>query len=246
MELKESMRGQGEYLFRHRSYLPLLLIPLVLLAIQSVRPEMLSTFWHEARDLAALAVCLAGVLVRCVTVGFVPQRTSGRNTSKQVASTLNTTGMYSLVRHPLYFGNYLILLGFTLFFESIWLTGMCSLAFWLYYERIMLAEEDFLRSRFGEDFTDWASRTPAFLPKLSGWRAPTLPFSLRTVLRREYSGFLLIFVVMNLFELAEHAWIERRAYVDPEWLILLAFAAVVFVVLRTLKKHTHVLHVAGR
>ncbi|MGB8874133.1 MAG: hypothetical protein WCC75_12145, partial [Desulfobaccales bacterium] len=43
--------------------------------------------------------------------GLPPRGTSGRNTQGQVAETLNTTGIYSLVRNPLYLGNFLIWLG---------------------------------------------------------------------------------------------------------------------------------------
>ena len=48
-----------------------------------------------------------------------------------------------------------------------------GLVFWLYYERIMLAEEEFLRARYGKAFDDWAARTPAFLPNFRHWVPPT-------------------------------------------------------------------------
>lgn len=45
------------------------------------------------------------------TIGQVPKGTSGRNTSQQVADTLSTDGVYSVVRHPLYLGNFLMCMG---------------------------------------------------------------------------------------------------------------------------------------
>ena len=101
-------------------------------------------------------------------MGFVPKDTSQRNTGRPQAAALNTTGLYSLVRHPLYVGNYLMWLGVALFTGAWWAPVIVSLVFWLYYERIMFAEEEFLRRRFGGDYTAWASTVPAFLPRCAG------------------------------------------------------------------------------
>ena len=110
-----------------------------------------------------------------------PAGTSGRNTREQVANTLNRTGIYSVVRHPLYLGNYLIILGFALWPHVWWLIVLTSCFYALYYERIMLAEENFLRQRFGETFEKWSAQTPAFLPKFRGWKPSAVPFCWRTV-----------------------------------------------------------------
>ena len=102
----------------------------------------------------------------------MPKDTSRRNTGRPQAETLNTTGLYSVVRHPLYLGNYLMWLGVALFPGAWWAPVIVSLVFWLYYERIMFAEEEFLRRQFGEHYTAWAAATPAFLPRLGRWRSP--------------------------------------------------------------------------
>ncbi|MGC9453013.1 MAG: methyltransferase family protein, partial [Oceanipulchritudo sp.] len=47
--------------------------------------------------------------------------TSGRNTKQQVAYSLNTTGFYSVVRNPLYLGNFFMYLGIALFTHHWWL-----------------------------------------------------------------------------------------------------------------------------
>ncbi len=58
-----------------------------------------------------MVISFFGLALRVIVVGHAPYGTSGRNTREQVADTLNTTGMYSIVRHPLYLANYLIILG---------------------------------------------------------------------------------------------------------------------------------------
>jgi protein-S-isoprenylcysteine O-methyltransferase Ste14 len=73
-----------------------------------------------------------------------------------VAEVLNTTWMYSLVRNPLYLGNFIIWLGLALFINVWWCTIIVILSFILFYERIIFAEEKFLREKFGKTFK-WAT-----------------------------------------------------------------------------------------
>jgi len=185
--------------------------------------------------------------VRAVAIGSAPAGTSGRNTAEgQVASTVNTTGMYSVVRHPLYLGNFLNWMGVALFPRSGWLAVVIALAFWLYYERIMFAEEEFLRGKFGPAYEEWASRTPAFLPDFRRWRPATLPFSGRNVLKREYSGVLGIVACLAALDVVRDSTAAGEPSIDPMWIGILAITLVLYFVLRTLKRHTRVLHVEGR
>src|SRR5262249_21992769 len=159
--LRDALEERGRWLFRHRSHLPLLLTPVFLTALADSpgAPSGRMADWLWAA--ASLAIAFGGLAVRAAAVGFVPAKTSGRNTAGQVAAELNTTGMYSILRHPLYLGNVIAMTGVTLFFRRWWLVAIVLLAFGMYYERIMLAEEAFLRERFGHAFEAWAARVPA-------------------------------------------------------------------------------------
>src|SRR5580692_4795907 len=163
MGLQRELEETGSWLFRHRSYLPLLILPLFILGLRSFsyldQSHTLNEFWQ----VFCLGISMLGLAVRVVTVGRAPIGTSGRNTREQVANSLNTTGIYSIVRHPLYLGNYLVLLGMALWPHIWWLAVLASCFFALYYERIMLAEEAFLREKFGDTFENWAAATPAFI-----------------------------------------------------------------------------------
>lgn len=121
------------------------------------------------------------------------------------------------MRHPLYLGNYVIWLGAALFPRAWWLPALVSLAFWVYYERIMLAEEAFLRPKFGEDYERRANATPAFWPFSRGWRQRwrrPLTFSARITLRREYSGFYGIVATFTLLELVAESIAAGRVGLD--------------------------------
>lgn len=246
MTLRDALEAQGRWLFLHRSHLPLLLAPMFVVALADAHylegDRTLDRLW----EIACLGVAFAGLGVRAVTVGFVPARTSGRHTTSQVAEALNTTGMYSIVRHPLYLGNAIITLGVTLFFRSWWLVGIVLLAFNLYYERIMLAEEAFLRERFGPAFDAWAARVPTLLPNLRLWQAPALRFSWRTVIRREYHGVVGILAMFAGFRILGGLLIQGRLVLDPVAQAGAVVAVVVFAVCRFLKKRTTLLHVPGR
>ena len=246
MALLNELEQTGSWLFRYRSFLPLLALPVFVLCIFSYSYLGESHGLTEGWQLFCLAVSLAGLAVRIASVGHAPRRTSGRNTHNQVADSLTTTGMYSIVRHPLYLGNFLMLIGFVLFFHNFWLAGLASAVYALYYERIMLAEEAFLRRQFGARFEEWAAVTPAFLPRLHGWKKPALPFCWRTVLRREYSGLFLITTTFFILDAAAGWRVERSWKPDPLWMGLFGFGLVAWVALRMLKKHSRLLHVPGR
>jgi hypothetical protein len=123
---------------------------------------------------------------------------------------------------------------------------MVTLLFWLYYERIMMAEETFLHERFGESFVSWATLTPAFVPRISLWRAPAESFSLRSVMRREYTSLLLIILLHFGIEEFEHLSIDHHFVVEPYWTALLAVGVIAYLSLRFLKRRTSLLDVAGR
>jgi len=246
MSLENEFERTGSWLFRWRSYLPLALLALLLTQFPHFqypfnRPQ-LDIPW----ELFCLAVSLAGIGVRVATIGCAARRTSGRNTRQQIADSLNTEGMYSVVRHPLYLGNFLMWLGIALRPGLWWLALIVVLCFALYYERIMFAEESFLRQKFGAEFERWAAVTPAFVPRLSRWRPAPRPFCLRTVLRREYSGLFATIACFTAVEVLSDFSIHDRWMLDPLWGALFLAGLLSYLVLRTLKRHTTWLHVPNR
>ena len=253
MLLIESLARHGTFLFRWRSFLPLLLLPLVVPAlVETVAvEETIGEAAEEVWTIACLAISFAGLAIRWATVGFVPAGTSGRNTREQRADALNTTGTYSVVRNPLYFGNFIAILGLVVAIKSWWFVLVVCLAYWLYIERIIAAEESFLADAHAAAFADYVSRTPAFIPNFSLWTSPANSFSMRTVLRREYNGVLSVSAAYVALEFVTDVLMEResvRAWMESDWwwLVVGALAVAVFAVLRGLKKRTRILHVPGR
>lgn len=246
MALREELEQHGAWLFRWRSYLPLFMIPLFVLALRNYRYPAASHGLDQLWSFVCLAISLAGLAVRTYATSCAPRGTSGRNTQGQAANVLNTTGLYSVVRHPLYLGNFLIWLGIVLSIHSWWFTTLGILIYWMYYERIMFAEEEYLRKKFGNTYLEWANRTPTFIPRLSQWRPPELPFSWRNAFRREYSGLFGIVSVFTVLALIKEALVEKEVRLGPGWIILFGLSLGIYLALLLLKKKTRLLEVEGR
>jgi hypothetical protein len=252
MRLTERITTEGRRLFQWRSYIPwLLLPPLYIALIQRARFEQ--RWGARVEDLwLAFCVCVSavGLLLRCLTVGFVPGGTSGRGRGAPAASVLNTLGMYSVVRNPLYLANGIMWLGVALATTSGWFVAFSMLFYWLYIERVIAAEEAFLTERFGDEFRRWTARTPCFIPRLSLWHSPAMTFSLRTVLRRESSGLIATGMAFTLMEFVSDTLLEgepvgRWVITDWQWVVFLGATLLVGLVLQLMKK-LRWLSVAGR
>ncbi|MBP7498172.1 MAG: DUF1295 domain-containing protein [Bacteroidales bacterium] len=190
MALINSFEKNGNFLFKYRGQIPVILFIGAIPILYYTDFSNINSNLKLLLTIIAIITCLAGFLIRFYTIATTPGGTSGRNTEKQVAETVNTKGIYSIVRHPLYLGNYLIWIGIVLFTFNIYYFIIVSLAFWLYYERIMFAEERFLERKFGSQYLDWANKVPAFIPAFSKFVQTDIPFSLKSIVRREYSGVL--------------------------------------------------------
>jgi len=242
MPLREEFESQGEWLFRWRSFLPLAIFPFFAVVLtESYRIKTdLDSYVVLGFEIACIVISFLGMAVRFLTVGFIHKDTSGSNTETQKAGTVNKTGIYSTVRHPLYLGNFIISLGMALFFMIWWFAVIFILVYWIYYERIMFREEEFLRGKFGSDYEEWALKTPAFIPRLSQWKKPDLPFTFKKALARDYIGIFEIIVVFTLIKMCEN-YVAGDPILSRGYQIFIGAGAVFFLITRFLKKRTSVL-----
>jgi protein-S-isoprenylcysteine O-methyltransferase Ste14 len=245
MALREEFRTSGEWLFRRRSYVPLVVLALLVFAMRGFHPSEAGPTGDLGWESICVLVALLGEAIRVATVGLVPRGTSGGTLSRPNAESLNTTGVYSVVRHPLYLGNFLMWMGVAMLTRNAWFCLVVALAFWIYYERVMYAEEEYLRERYGEEFLAWAARTPAVLPRPGRWVPSELPFRVRAVLKREYPSFFALVSCFTLVEVLGDYQITGHLALDPVWGGIFSVGAVTFLALRTMK-HTGKLDVPGR
>lgn len=249
MAMIEELERTGNWLFKGRSFFPLVLYVLMA-AVILLKWDPLFQAFDATTAWSCIAISMLGQLIRALTIGYTPRGTSGRNTTDgQIAEVLNTKGMYSLVRHPLYLGNYFMWLGIMIYVGNVWFVVVCSLLYWLYYERIMFAEEAYLRGKFGQAYLDWSIGVPSFWPQNLRWQQPEIDFSIRNVLKREYNGFFAVFVSLALISACK-TWVHTSATwttaLVPFWQYTLSTTFVIFIILRSLKRYSRVLHVEGR
>jgi len=244
MALRNELRKQGDFLFKHRSYLPLVVVVLGL--ILYIQKEMHLGISEEnvsqMLEIGSFIVCLIGLLIRVITVGYSSDNTSGRNTSVgQVADQINTSGPYSLCRHPLYVGNLLMWIGIAGFTQNFWFLVAFVFMYWVYYERIMYAEEEFLIEKYGKQYLDYAAMTPAFWPRFSNWTQPWNTFSFRKIIRQEKAGILNLFLVILILRAAGEYARGNIMAIEPYWIYGFIFALSWYIIVKVIQKTTHLL-----
>ncbi|MGI9627800.1 MAG: methyltransferase family protein [Longimicrobiales bacterium] len=237
----KSLTDQGDWLFRFRGQAP---IPILLVIVGiglALGPRPSGPFQTEPWEAIGLLLGFLGMAVRAAAIGYAAPGTSGGNTQQQIAESLNTTGLYSIVRHPLYLGNFIMWVGVGTYACSWPCAVIASLSFALLYERIIIAEERFLQGKFGERFVEWTAGTPLFVPDFSQWVAPTAPLSIKRILRREYSTLQSFLVSIIVVELAQNIRWGHGAMPDPAWAALPVAGLLACLALRTLKKQSGLL-----
>lgn len=241
MALQEEFEKQGNLLFIYRSYFPLiiLLIGIVLYIQKELNTESFNLsnppyeIYYES---FALIISLLGLVVRVYTIGYAARNTSGRNTKiGQVADSLNTLGIYSIVRHPLYLGNFLMWFGPAMLTGNLWFLVAFCLFYWVYYERIMFAEEQFLRRKFGDDYVNWAENVNAFIPNFKNFQKAQSNFDFKKVLRKEKNGLFALFIIFTLFDIIGN-FVQNKNDYNYFLIAMCTASGLLYIVLKFLKK----------
>lgn len=239
MALQEEFETQGNFLFKYRGILP---IPILLFGVLAfvnhifIHPDINETF-SKSYNFICLAITLGGLLIRIYTVGYSAANTSGRNTSDQLADSINVKGIYSIVRHPLYLGNFFMWLGLAMLSEDLWFITAFIFMYWVYYERIMFAEEQYLRNKFGQIYLEWAKKTPAFIPSFSNFTKPATKFNLQKVIRQEKTGLMLVFVIYFLFDQLDLDISHNQFTLNLDiWFYGLVAGVLIYVVIKLFQK----------
>ena len=112
----------------------------------------------HGRLLAGFAIASAGQLFRIFAAGTIFK-------NRQLA----TVGAYSMVRHPLYLGNMLILGGFALACANPWVALAILVFFLVWYPAAVAYEDGKLERLFEDEWRSWSSRTNAVFPGRFNW-----------------------------------------------------------------------------
>lgn len=205
---QDELGRSGEALFRIRGYYIHIVIWLGTLLVWATgikgpfESDTANCVWFWV----AFAVAAGGAVWRIIVNGYAAKGTSGNQKQEAVASELNTTGPYSVVRNPLYVGRIVNFTGIAMLSGS-WVYGaLVFLISVLIYERISIYEENFLRVKFGAAHTAWAKDVPALLPRLHGWVKPKYKFWAKRAIRREYRKIFQLATAILLYDLARRGF----------------------------------------
>jgi hypothetical protein len=136
-------------------------------------------------------------------------------------------------------------LGPALLTGNFWFVVAFCLFYWIYYERIMFAEEQFLRRSFGDIYTDWAKNLPAFIPSFKNFKKPSLPFSWKKVLKKEKNGLAAIFLIFAAFDITGEI-IHGETNYNYFLIGACVLTGLMYLVLKYLKHKTDILNEQGR
>jgi protein-S-isoprenylcysteine O-methyltransferase Ste14 len=181
------MADLRDRLFTFRSYTP---IPFLLLGLIVGHPTLISLC-------AGLAVAALGEAFRFWGVGHASYET--RVTGNVGAPRLVTSGPFGYVRNPLYIGNMLLYTGFGIMSAVPWLVAITLVWFIFQYHMIVSREEEFLASKFGEEYRLYRQAVPRFIPRLTPYeREQDVKIDWEVAMRSERRTFQAIAVATAL------------------------------------------------
>jgi protein-S-isoprenylcysteine O-methyltransferase Ste14 len=216
----------GNFLFKYRSFTP---IPLILLVFVIFKPVVYgSSNWLI--NLGGLFISLLGEMIRILVVGFAHSGTSGREAYLR-ADRLNNTGIYSVVRNPLYIGNFLMFAGIVIVFSNLYALLVFTLFLIAQYYFVVLAEENFLRGKYGSDYEAYCKEVRRIIPVFKGYKKNQNPFNPGKVVFKENDSvfnMLMMFLLVVLYK--EWYFVDRitnpAIYIVPGSLLIVAYVIV--------------------
>ena len=223
MLLKELLLEVGDFCFENKSlqYLPYILV--ILVELERFKDVNESVPY----EVFCFLVVIFGVFVRFITIGFRPQKIK--------SDTLITSGIYSVVRNPLYLGNFFIFFGITLLSQSCEIIVTNSLLMIIFYFLIVLKEEDVLVKKFGRKYVDWANSVSCFVPSFKNYVKPDMRFSFKNAISHEHDVWFLVVVSFVGLEIIRGYFEVNKFFLISVWAILLSVATLFWIVCKILK-----------
>lgn len=179
----------GNFFFQYRNFLFIFLYLLLFLP----SPELFSANvfgpnYYLIPLILGLVVTFSGEILRGMTIGLAYIIRGGKD-KKVYAERLVTEGLFKHCRNPLYVGNILMLAGVGILSNSMIYTLIVLPLFLFIYQAIVLAEENFLRGKFGEEFNDYTKRVHRWLISFNGLGETlgSMEFNYKRWLLKEYN-----------------------------------------------------------
>lgn len=230
----------GNFFFRYRNFVFIFLyLALFIPSPPLFTAETFGEQYYYIPVIAGLIITVSGQLIRGITIGLAYIIRGGKD-KKVYAEQLVTQGMFNHMRNPLYVGNILMLVGVGILSNSLIYVLIFIPLFLFIYQAIVLAEENFLRQKFGESFDEYCSRVNRWIPDFRGMGKTfaSMEFKWKRWILKEYntqyvwlSGIVLV-LLLTYPQLTNHDENLRNLLLG----ILLPFLLICYLSVRYLKK----------
>lgn len=158
----------GNFFFKYRNIIFILFYAALFVPSPALFSESVfgaNYYWWPI--VLGLLITVSGQAIRGATIGLAYIVRGGKD-GKPYAEGLVTEGIFRHCRNPLYVGNILMLLGVGILSNSLFYVGIMIPVFLFIYQAIVLAEENFLRGKFGSGFDDYCKAVNRWIPNLKG------------------------------------------------------------------------------
>jgi protein-S-isoprenylcysteine O-methyltransferase Ste14 len=158
----------GNFFFKYRNWIFILFYGALFIPSWPLfSEERLGECYYIWPIALGLGITVLGQLIRGLTIGLAYIVRGGKG-GKPYAEGLVTEGIFNHCRNPLYVGNILMLLGVGILANSLVYTVIIIPIFLFVYQAIVLAEENFLRGKFGPGYDQYCSKVNRWWPSLKG------------------------------------------------------------------------------
>jgi protein-S-isoprenylcysteine O-methyltransferase Ste14 len=224
----------GNFFFHYRTSLSPFLPLLLLLPGPAVLPDPF------VAALLGLFVAGTGQVVRATTIGLEYIVRGGRN-HRVYADALVTEGLFRHTRNPMYVGKFFMVLGAGIASNRWPSLVAIAAAYGFMYQAITLAEENYLRGKFGAAFDAYCRDVPRWWPRLRGLGETfeRTRFNWQRVLVKGYSeplGWTLPIVLIALYNIHTTTGLAARPIAVPALEAVLGAASLLWLVLGFMKK----------
>ena len=224
----------GNFLFRNRNGI----FPIFYLMLFVPSGEVFTN--PVTAMIIGFSVTIIGQLIRIITIGLVYIIRGGKD-RRVYAEDLVTTGIFSHCRNPLYVGNILILVGLGIASNSLLFMAVFTPLFLFFWQAIVLAEENYLRNKFGEQYNDYCKRVNRWLINPNGLATTlgSMEFKWKRVIIREYNSTYIwmtgaVLIVMKHFYFHDHRFDFKKNL--PMFISILVILLLLYLFARYLKK----------
>jgi protein-S-isoprenylcysteine O-methyltransferase Ste14 len=230
----------GNFFFKHRNWIFILFYGALLIPSWPLfSPERFGECYYLFPIIIGLFITCLGQLIRGLTIGLAYIVRGGKE-GKPYAEGLVTEGIFRHCRNPLYVGNILMLLGVGILANSLVYVVIVVPIFLFIYQAIVLAEENFLRGKFGNGFDEYCKKVNRWFPNFKGLGQTlnSMEFKWkRWILKEHTTQFIwlcgiLIILLLKYPQLSGNDEYRRNFLLG----IFLGFLLVVYALVRYLKK----------